>query len=80
MAFCDFCDCENCKSGIISYDIGSGVRELKLYHAKCDDNKWICEVCYLYDLCISGPNKNVDEPCKDKKCSHRPKLISDFSY
>ena len=67
MVFCNFCDCETCQNGA-SY----------LSHALCDDGRWICDVCYTYDLCTSGPNRNPSGPCEEEHCSHRPKLISDW--
>ena len=65
--FCDYCSCDDCKYG--SYFIS---------HAKTLDGKQICDVCYTYDLCTSGPNRNSNGPCKEKNCIHRPKLISDW--
>ena len=62
--FCDFCECENCKFGT-KY----------IYHAPVACNKWICDVCYNYDQCTSGPNRNPSGPCLDKTCVHRPTLI-----
>ena len=40
MAFCDYCDCEDCKYGN-SY----------LVHAQTVSGKWICDVCYQYEVC-----------------------------
>lgn len=65
--FCDFCTCEDCQHGT-KY----------ISHAQTITGQWICDVCFLYDLCTSGPNR-VNEPCKDKECRHRPKLISDWT-
>lgn len=67
--FCDFCSCDDCKYGNSIY---------VLHHAKTQDNKWICDICFEYDLCTSGPNRNSNGPCKEKNCDHRPKLISDW--
>lgn len=64
--FCDFCDCAQCKYGWRGYNI---------YHAPTDDGKWICDVCYEYDQCTTGPNRNPMGPCKNADCEHRPKLI-----
>ena len=67
--FCDFCDCEDCRDG----------SEL-LYHASTTDNKWICDVCWTYDLCTSnnnpfGVDRNPDGPCPSNvECRHRPRL------
>lgn len=67
MAFCDFCTCKDCQFG-----------NNRLYHAKTNVNTWICDVCYSYDQCTTGPNRNLNGPCKQKDCIHRPKLISDW--
>jgi len=73
MAFCDFCQCKDCKDG---WD-----PKLKIHHAKTDNDRWICDVCYLYDLCTSGPSeeRSTDGPCKDRNCKHRPRLVSKWS-
>lgn len=65
--FCDFCECEECKYGID-----------RLYHAQTADGSWICDVCYTYDLCTSGPLRNPQGPCDNKDCSHRPRIVSDW--
>jgi hypothetical protein len=65
--FCDNCKCLDCQHGT-KY----------LSHAQTSNNDWICDVCYTYDLCTSGPNRNPNGPCDEKNCSHRPTLISDW--
>lgn len=66
--FCDYCPCEGCKVG-----------EDHMSHAQTADGRWICDVCYLYDLCTAnGPNRNWSGPCKDKNCIHRPKIVSEW--
>lgn len=76
MSFCDFCNCEQCRNG------GMFSSTLPLHHAQCNDDRWICEVCYLYDVCTSGPNRSKHGPCETKdgeldiECQHRPKLVS----
>lgn len=65
MAYCDFCTCRDCQFGT-KY----------LSHAQTSDGRWICDVCYTYDLCTSGPTRNKNGPCEDKNCHHRPKLIT----
>jgi len=70
MSFCDFCDCSDCKTG------DNGL--FKIYHANTSEGKWICDICYAYDVCTSGPNRSFNGPCKDKLCEHRPKLISEW--
>lgn len=67
MAFCDFCDCDDCQ-------LGSDF----LYHAQTNIGTWICNVCYAYDVCTSGPNRNSDGPCARKDCVHRPRIINDW--
>lgn len=62
--FCDFCSCKD--------------HSTSSYHAKTSDNKLICDICFEYDVCTSGPNRNSNSPCDDMDCIHRPKLISDW--
>lgn len=69
--FCDFCECETCKDG-----------ESWLSHAQTIDGRWICEVCYDYEVCldataviINGKKRSPNGPC-DKPCEHRPKLTT----
>ena len=70
-AFCNYCSCEECITGISDYG--------GLKHAKTDNDDWICNVCYHYDLCTAdGPNRNISGPCEDLGCEHRPKLTSDW--
>lgn len=57
---CDFCRCTGDNTGHSAY-------------AKTEDGRWICDVCYLYDLCTEG---NHNGPCADKNCPHRPKLAT----
>jgi hypothetical protein len=68
--FCDYCSCDNCKFGP---KIGNTC------HAKTKENKWICDCCFYYDVCTSGPNRNANGPCRQINCIHRPELISDWS-
>jgi hypothetical protein len=65
--FCDFCQCDDCK-------FGNNV----LRHARTEDGRWICDVCYSFHLCTSGPNRNPYGPCSNLNCSHRPKLVTDW--
>ena len=62
MAFCDFCECEDCINGTDD-----------LHHAECVDGRWICDTCFLYDCCTNDPIFPRN-PCEDKECEHRPKL------
>lgn len=65
--FCDFCTCKDCKEG-----------RKGLSHAEIKDNKWICDICYYYDVCTNGPDRNKEGPCGDKICKHRPILIGNW--
>lgn len=67
MIFCNYCKCEDCVHGT-KY----------LHHAQTDRGDWICDVCWQYDQCTSGPNRNPNGPCDEPECEHRPKLISDW--
>ena len=65
--FCNFCKCSDCING-----------SKFLRHAQTTKNKWICDVCYHYDVCIDAKRKEGkrEGPCDDKNCVHRPKLKS----
>lgn len=70
--FCDFCDCPTCLNG-----------EHGITHAPTADGRWICDVCWQYDVCdvhdgkYNGPCESDEgEPIAD--CPHRPKLIGMF--
>lgn len=67
MAFCDFCNCETCRNG-----------EPWLRHAETADGRWICEVCFDYDVCTTGPDRSPTGPCENIECEHRPKIVSDW--
>lgn len=69
--FCDFCDCQGCQKGIMPYD----------WHAQTSDGKWICDVCYQYEVCQTFPERKGKGPClgeERKNCTHRPKLVGDW--
>jgi hypothetical protein len=71
MAFCDYCDCEDCKYGN-SY----------LVHAQTVNGKWICDVCYQYEVCQEFADRKGKGPCLDQEwgtCTHRPKLDSGWT-
>jgi hypothetical protein len=71
MAFCDYCPCKDCVNGQHG--------KYKLSHAQTLDGKWICDICYSYEVCLDGKKANnelVDGPCEDKNCKHRPKLAT----
>lgn len=73
MAFCDFCTCNDCRKG-----------NRGLIHAMTADNRWICDVCWRYDVCVSEKRKSGvrDRPCETLAgraipgCPHRPKLVT----
>jgi hypothetical protein len=70
--FCDFCDCEDCKTG------SPGIKNL--LHAQTVDGKWICDVCFTYDECVRQKRiTGGGGPCETKDCNHRPKLVSGWS-
>ena len=68
--FCDFCPCEQCKTG------NTGYKSFKVTHAQTEDGRWICDVCYTYEVCLDAQRAEgvVTEPCKNKDCKHRPKI------
>ena len=71
MNFCDFCPCEECRNGVDG-----------LSHAQTKEGKWICDICYTYDVCTSGPNRSRHGPCETEygtlnpNCVHRPILVT----
>lgn len=68
--FCDFCECSACVNG-----------ESYLSHSRTIDGKFICDVCYSYDVCVNEKRKLVPRaygPCKEKNCEHRPKLVGEW--
>jgi hypothetical protein len=62
--YCNYCSCDDCKYGWAT---------TYMKHAPTEDGKWICDVCYTYDVCPSGPCE--DENGKSICCEHRPKLV-----
>src|ERR1044072_6348356 len=70
-AFCDYCNCQQCKTG-------EAPSSLHLHHAPTNDGRWICDVCYLYDVCTTGQMRNPSGPCVNKDCVHRPVLTGDW--
>jgi len=65
--FCDYCSCPACQYG-----------ETYLSHAETSTGKWICDVCYCYEVCQEDPVRKGKGPCEDYNCKHRPTLISDW--
>ncbi len=64
--FCDYCDCASCYNG------SDG-----MFHAQTVHGSWICDICYLYDLCTAkGLLRSFNGPCPNKDCPHRPTLIT----
>lgn len=66
--FCDFCTCSDCQNGTE-----------RLHHAQTADGSWICEICYLYDECTTGPLRSSTGPCDNKDCIHRPTIVSEWT-
>ena len=72
VAFCDYCTCQTCMDG-----------EEHLSHALTTDDRWICDVCYWYELCLdekrleTGKTRGHD-PCSEEHCAHRPQLASNW--
>lgn len=63
MAFCEYCPCDDCRKGLKG-----------MYHAQTADGRFVCEICFTYDLCENNEGKII-EPCKDSQCEHRPVLV-----
>ena len=71
-AFCDFCTCENCRTGKVG--------NASLDHAQTEAGTWICDVCFAYDVCTAdGPNRNPNGPCDEERCLHRPRLVTEWT-
>lgn len=68
--FCDFCDCADCQTGEGDW------KTLGIEHAPTADGRWICAICYAYDVCTRAQRAAGEprDPCKAKECAHRPKL------
>ena len=95
MAFCDFCSCEDCKTGIVHHvDLSDKiVRRVssKLSHAPTADGRWICDLCWRYTVCSDAKRaeglRNGSGPCEELvngkivpiQCSHRPVLVGPFT-
>jgi hypothetical protein len=83
MKFCDFCTCDDCLYGRVG-----------LTHSKTIDDKWICDICWRYSICVTmkrnehgykyGEKSRGDcSPCEDEngrptKCAHRPSLVGEW--
>ena len=84
MAYCDFCDCSMCKTGCSSESVYDGdnpvttiMAAFPVYHTQCKDGRWICDVCYRYDVCLDSGSKNpCSGLCCEGKCDHRPELVN----
>ena len=55
MAYCDFCTCGDCQEG---------TRYLR--HAPTVDGRWICDVCWGYEVCIDGKRAAFRRACGEK--------------
>lgn len=67
--FCDYCDCTD-DDGNVRTDLS---------HAQTVDGRWVCDICYYYDLCVMTRNDpNPSGPCRDD-CKHRPKLMTKWA-
>jgi hypothetical protein len=66
-AFCAFCDCDQCQHG-----------DPLVLHCQTEDGSWICDVCWKWDVCTSGPLRNSNGPCEEANCIHRPKLVGEW--
>ena len=67
--FCDFCKCLGCQQGLDPYN----------WYAQADDGRWICDVCYDYEVCQEFPDRKGKGPCDiGVLCRHRPKLVSEW--
>ncbi len=74
MAFCDYCTCEDCRTG---WRLGLVGRDAAMLHAQTEAGTWICDVCFTYDLCTAtGPRRNPNGPCDEERCEHRPALVT----
>ena len=75
MAFCDFCKCSQCQTG------NPGVPRFTVTHAQTSDARWICEVCFDYDVCVDGQRAAGEpvDPCEDELCKHRPRVVSEWT-
>jgi hypothetical protein len=82
VAFCDFCDCQDCRLG-----------RPGLTHAPTKDGRHICDICWRYTVCCAakrregvkrgttgaGPcEQEVDGKIVPTACSHRPELVGPF--
>ena len=69
MAFCDYCNCSDCVGG-----------ENWLSHARTVEGKWICDVCYDIELCVTAKalSGEFGDPCEKGCCEHRPKLVDNY--
>jgi len=72
MNFCNYCNCEQCKTGI-------GLPGLT--HAPTDNGHFICDVCYKYDECVRQKRESGTRggPCDNLNCEHRPTIIGEWT-
>jgi hypothetical protein len=81
--YCDFCSCEMCKTGIESVFIYHGddpvcisLAASPVNHTQCEDGRWICSTCYIYECCVEAGSDPCSGLCGEYKCEHRPKLVN----
>jgi len=43
------------------------------------DGRWICDVCYAYEVCQEDPKRKGKGPCDEEFCEHRPKIVSKWT-
>jgi hypothetical protein len=75
VAFCDFCKCSQCQTGY------TGVPRFSVAHAQTACSRWICDVCFQYDVCVHGQRAagELVDPCEDMLCKHRPRIVSEWT-
>jgi len=85
--YCDFCTCTMCQNGcsdVIAYHGDDPTTRIlgdyEVWHAQCEDGRWICDVCYHYDCCVDAGSDPCDGLCGQHKCEHRPKIISEWTF
>lgn len=84
MTFCSYCECEDCRTGVIHcVDFDGHTVEYKgppLRHALTEWGNWVCEVCHRYGFCKDWQKACGEpiDPCPPGHCGHRPRLVGTF--
>lgn len=85
MAFCNYCSCLDCKTGIVHAVDDDGnprpdLMTLQMLHAPTEWNDWICATCFDYECCVDWQSVlgEPGDPCQERDCGHRPKLVGPF--